>query len=607
MPENPIKQSMDDAVRHYSSLFRLPSLQKVLSLLALICVSGGLVSSVVLSPSSEGLIRGFFLGTSLFAISLLTDWAVTSLVLNEEALFDLRRTVSLSLFCWTPWFLFVLIGTVLGVALGLVWWIRLSLLGASSVMIFRLVVFNSTTSLRQWRILVASLFQPLICAIPFLLLWFMEDHSLSTAIPIYFAISIASAFVGATIYLHMIDHLGKNALGMPSMSLFKAFVRNWVLSQSAPFEDLLEKLSEKRDVDVSLVKFNSSSDFKTLVVVPSIHPGPFKNIGSSLLPSLLKTELEAKLGCIACVPHGLFGHEFDLASQHQNQRIISSVTVSLEELKDPDVTVSPFLKVQKGSATASCQIFGKSVLISFTLAPRTIEDLPEDLGSCVREKAERLGLKPCAIINAHNCIEETADMNESLEDLKEAATECLIKAAAAKQSPFEIGASTILPQDFTLEEGMGSGGITAIIIKNLDQKCAYVVIDGNNMVSGLREKILTSLESIGIDDGEVFTTDAHSVSAVVLRGRGYHPIGEVINHEKLIAYIKEAASAAASRLQASEVECGVVTVPNVLVLGEKRLETLCLLIEKATQKAKQLLIPIFGTIEIVLMMFLLLV
>ena len=37
---------------------------------------------------------------------------------------------------------------------------------------------------------------------------------------------------------------------------------------------------------------------------------------------------------------------------------------------------------------------------------------------------------------------------------------------------------------------MGTGGITAIVVEVEKQKTAYVIIDGNNMIPNLREKIL---------------------------------------------------------------------------------------------------------------------
>jgi putative membrane protein len=301
------------------------------------------------------------------------------------------------------------------------------------------------------------------------------------------------------------------------------------------------------------------------------------------------------------------GHEFDLASQEQNQKIIDHLTTSVHEAEVMETRASPFVKVTNGLATACCQIFGRSVLISFTLAPKTIEDLPPELGSFVSEEARRNGLDLCAVIDAHNSMNGEAEIEKSMDSLKDVASKCLAKAASLSQSSFEVGASTIMPCEFRLEDGMGAGGITVVIIKCGGQKAAYVVIDGNNMVSGLREDILSLMSSLGIDDGEVFTTDTHSVSALILGKQGYHPIGEVIDKDALLGHIKTAALAAMAKLQPAKVVSGNVSVKEVTVLGAKQLQALCLLIDQSLQTAKRSVVPVFLTAGLLLMIFLLFV
>jgi predicted neutral ceramidase superfamily lipid hydrolase len=115
------------------------------------------------------------------------------------------------------------------------------------------------------------------------------------------------------------------------------------------------------------------------------------------------------------------------------------------------------------------------------------------------------------------------------------------------------------------------------------------------------------LTSIGIDEGEVFTTDTHSVSALVLGGHGYHPVGEVIDKERLASYIKETALTAISNLEPAKVACTSIRVKDVVVLGAEQLETLCLLIDRSLQTAKRVVVPIFATAGLLLMLFLLLV
>jgi putative membrane protein len=607
--EGSLGQSMDIAVKRYSSLFKLPSARKVPLLLSLFCVGGGVFSTLILSPTFGGLEDGLLLGFGIFFTSSAADYIISALVLSEDAVFDLRRAMALSIFCWAVWLFFMLIGAVVGAATSsLIWWmIRLCLLGFSATLILRFIVFNAASSTTSKRLFAASLLQPFLSVVPFLVFWTRMGYPVSVINMLAFLlISVVIGFVASFSFLFLLNQMGKQAVGLQSVTLFRAFMLNWVSNLNAPFEELLEKLGEEREVEVSLMKFGSSQT-KAIVVVPSVHPGPFKSIGGSLLPAMLKADLEKEFGCVACVPHGLFGHEYDLASQFQNKKVIADVMACVRSLETRDQNASPFVTVSNGLATACCQLFGKSAFISFTLAPKTIEDLPEELGIFVREQAEKRGLDLCAVVNAHNSIDAAAEMPDSLASLKDVATKCLDKALSLKQSGFEVGAASVLPKEFSLEDGMGSGGITVVVVRSGQQKAAYVVIDGNNMVSGLRERILSSLLSLGMDAGEIFTTDTHAVSALILTEHGYHSVGEAIENEKLISYIKDATHSALANLENVGVSCRSITVPSVKVIGAKQLEALCLLIDKVIQRAKRAVVPVFGVSGLLLMLLLLFV
>jgi putative membrane protein len=361
-------------------------------------------------------------------------------------------------------------------------------------------------------------------------------------------------------------------------------------------------MGEDKDVEVSLLKFEAAKT-KAAIIVPQVHPGPFKNIGSSLLPSLLKRGFEEAFGGNACVPLGILGHELDLASQTQNQKIIASV-IALAKQATFSPTAKPFAKVTEGFVTASCQVFGDEALLSFSLAPKTTEDLPQELGRFVREEARKRGLKDAIVVNAHNSITDSTDLEESLSTMKTAASKCLDRAVSSPSASFQLGSATVYPKDFSLKDGMGLGGITAVVIKVGEQKTAYVVIDGNNMVSGLREEILSVLASMGFDESEVFTTDTHAVNAVILGHRGYHPVGESMNHDTLIGYIQEAASTALARLEACVAGSLTIMVPKVRVIGQARIEALSTLVDDALQRAKRIVVPIFGLEGLLLILLL---
>ena len=253
----------------------------------------------------------------------------------------------------------------------------------------RAVVFFSVSSAGQARAAVASLLQPCGCILAFTVFWAGIDNAILIQLLPFVVVTPFLCLASALLFVSLIDRQGRERYGVPSMSLFKAFMLNWVVGLNEPIESFLEKLGEDADVEVSFLKFDSSKP-KAAIVVPLVHPGPFKNIGSSLLPFLLKRDFERAFHCNACVPLGILGHELDLASQKQNQKIIDSVITSAKLEAQIDNATS-FVRIADGSATASCQIFGNAAFLSFTLAPKTTEDLPQELGNVVREEAEKRG------------------------------------------------------------------------------------------------------------------------------------------------------------------------------------------------------------------------
>ena len=600
--DSSLNHSMDNALKHYSAMFFLPPYKRAILAIAVICIGVIGFSTYAFFPTTEGLVNSLALGFSLFIITLFVDVVMSKVILRVDPIYVLRRTVAMSLFCWVLWVFFVLLGVAFGLAFDLSWWIKLSLLGFGAVLTLRIIVFVATSSTSTLRQLLAALLWPYLCIAVFIAFWSGISSDIIGQILPFLIISPIVGCIAVFLFLHSLDRLGKRVNGMSSMPLFRAFMLNWVVALNAPLETLLEEMGENEDIEVTMLKFDASKP-KAAIIVPLVHPGPFKNIGSSLLPSLLKHDFEEKYGCQTCTPLGILGHELDLASQAQNHKIINQVIESAKFEASADLA-TPFVQVKEGLATASCQIFGKTAFLSFTLAPKTTEDLPQELGRIVREEAQKYGLNCAIVVNSHNSLNDVIDTAESLDALRIAASKCLQKAVTMPTKPFMVGSATVYPNEFTLKDGMGTGGITAIVVQVEQQKTAYIVIDGNNMISGLREKVLSALTAEGFEANEVFTTDTHAVSAVVTGRRGYHPVGEAMNHDVLINHITSVAKAAAANLEASKAGCLQLVVPQVRVIGKARLESLTLLVDMALQRAKMTVAPIFAFEGLVLIFLL---
>lgn len=593
---------IDQAVKRYSSLFNLPSHRKVLLFLFVSCLAGGFLA---LLPFGQ-VYFGIAIGLGFFLITIFSDMFVCRL-LRSEPIYNARRCNALSLFSSMVWVLLMFIGTGLGLYFGSAdVWLKLFLLGFCAVSLFRLLVYSATLFNGFLVVFVSALFQPIAWLVFVYLTWpFAVGTSLNVSFFVFPLVSLPIIVATISIFVYLINRVGRKTVGVSSMPLLKTFLANWVEDINAPLENTLERLGTEQSIDVSFLVFKASNRVKAVMVVPALHPGPFKNVGSSFFPYLVQLEIEKRLNCIVSVPHGLFGHELDLASQAQNQKVIDAMLNSLN-LDEYGKSASRFTRVKNGKANACCQVFNDCALLTLTVAPDTTEDLPQELGFLAIEEARKKGLTSAIVINAHNSINSDAFNPEMLASLRRTTTGSIGEAASTQRLPLKIGAAKLVPKELTLEDGMGPGGISVIVARAGKQTVAYVTIDGNNMVTGLRERILAALGEIGIDDGEILTTDTHAVSAVVLNRRGYHPVGEVMNQEKLVEYIKKTVSEAIKNLEPVEVAWRTITVPDVRVIGAKQIEGLCTLTDKAMRRAKNSAVTLFPIVSAALIGLLLL-
>jgi putative membrane protein len=523
--------------------------------------------------------------------------------MKADPIFNLRRCSALSLFSCLIWFGFIFLGSIISVFLNNPnIWVRFFFLGFYGAFMLRLLVYSITSFADYGRMLTSSLLQPVSCIISILFMGPVIGYDLGAHLLAFFLVSISVAVLAVFLFKYLLDRVGKRTLGMASSSLFKAFLANWTENLNAPLEGFFEKLGSEQDVKISLLAFKVKKKIKAVMVVPALHPGPFKNLGSSLLPYMIQTALERKLQSLVSVPHGLVGHELDLSSQLQNEKVVEGVLGCISSSLSYSKATS-FVRARKNMAKASCQMFGDCALFTLTIAPKNMEDLPQELDSFIVSEAEKRGLS-ALVIDAHNSVQGPFDVNEAVESLRRAAVASLEGALAQERFPFEVGTSKVVPKEFTVKEGMGVGGINVIVTKVGDKKAAYVTIDGNNMVSGLRERVISMLREIGIDDAEVLTTDTHMVCGVVLTERGYHPIGEAMDQEKLINYVREATMNALDTMEPAEASWCTKIIPNIKVIGGKQIEALCLLADETARQAKKLALSLFSVAGVLLILLL---
>jgi putative membrane protein len=594
---------IDKIVKRYTKLFGLPSQSRIMLYIGLLSLHGGILSLLPLNLSLQNFAVGLGFGASFLILTLLSDFVISYSSMKNDLIFNWRRCSALSFFSSLVLFGILLLGSVISGLLGAPeLWIRFFFLGFSGALILRLLVLSIISFAGFGGTLFSSLLQPALVALPIFFMDSMIGYTLELQILIFALTSVSVSLLAVFAFKYFMDRTGMKTLGIASSVLFKAFLANWTEDLTAPLESFFEELGNKQDVNVSLLTFKASEKIKSVIVVPALHPGPFKNLGSSLLPSLIQTSMQNKFDCVVSAPHGLVGHELDVSTHSENQRVVQNI-LDFVGSSSSYSKATPLVRTESDDAKASCQLFGDCAFLTLTTAPKTIEDLPPELNSLIVSEAEKRGLNVLAI-DAHNSMGGSFDRDSAVKSFSKASVVCLEKALRTKRSSFKMGAATVMPKEFTVHDGMGPGGISVIVVEVDDQKVAYVTIDGNNMVSGLRDKILSALKELGIDDGEVLTTDTHSVCGMIRSERGYNLVGEAIVHMKLINYIKEATLHALASMEPVDASWRTEVIPDVKVIGEKQITELTVLADKTTQQAKSLAVFLFPVASIVLVLLL---
>lgn len=579
-------------VKRYSKLFGLPSQRRINLYLGVLSIHGGILSFLSLGISLENFVLGLGFGGIFFLLTILSDVVITRISMKHDLIFNLRRCSALSFFSSLIWFGVLLFGGLTSAFLGEPdFWIRFFFLGFSGALILRLLVLSVTSFASFGGTLFSSLLQPGLAVLLIMFIGPRVGYNLDIQLLFFALTSIIVALLTVVAFKYLMDRVGKGTLGVASSVLFKAFLANWTEDLIHPLESFFEMLGNDQDIKVSLMTFKADKKVKAVIVIPALHPGPFKNLGSSLLPSLIQTTLEDKFDCVVSVPHGLVGHELDLSSQFQNQRVLKNIA-NFVDFSSTHSEATPFVRTENDNAKASCQIFGDCALLTLTTAPRTMEDLPQELNSFIVKEAEKHGIS-ALVIDAHNSMDGPFDLDMAVAPLGQAAVGSLEKALNFRRSSFKVGAATIVPKEFTVQDGMGPGGISVIVTEVSKTKAAYVTIDGNNMQTGLREKILSELIILGIADAEVLTTDTHSVCGMVRSRRGYNLVGEAVDHSKLISYIRDAAKSALDTLEPAEVSWRTEIMPGIRVIGEQQISEITIVADKTTQRARRLAISLF--------------
>lgn len=316
----------------------------------------------------------------------------------------------------------------------------------------------------------------------------------------------------------------------------------------------LTEFSQKTHIYTGVVAFKDeeSEDF-SLIIVPSLHPGPMLSFCGSLLSYKISENLKDYR--LVMVPHSPSTHDFNPVSAAEISKIINSVREVLNEKMEFYEFASPLIVEEIGKdgnkVRVYCQAFNdgrnQKVLIFCDLPNENNGDISYGVGKYLTEAAKSVGAKDAIIIDKHlypHKEERPLYMEDPLtEDLKELVKRAVKRALTAEKGKILFAGSKMTRKEIELEhkqlaKQIGRNGITLYVLnlENKDEKSACILIDANTVELELKKKILKLFLDNGFKENNVLimTSDTHQ-DLLFLK-----PFGSNQNiHESVITVLKK--------------------------------------------------------------------
>jgi len=367
----------------------------------------------------------------------------------------------------------------------------------------------------------------------------------------------------------VVDRPWRQSLGVSGFDFLRGFIGH-IAEGTDELEVFFEEIGETAVVPVTLLSFaRPDGTEKARFVLPMIHPGPMGEIGGGNLPRRVAEDAEG----LAFPPHATAGHDFNLVTKSEVEKLIRAVETAGDRLEYGDYATQS-VRTSTGEVSVIGQAFDDDGLLIASFAPGFADDIEFGVGMSAMAEARTAGLNEVMLVDAHNsndgleggAIGHVTPGSRRSFDLFKAAEEAAAGLADAPRDRLELGTAWD-PTDWEPSDGVGPLGIRVAVARVGDHTTAYVLIDGNNMEPGLRDRILNSLESV--DTAEVMTTDTHIVNTV----ESTNQVGQAIDGGKLVAVIEDLITEALADLES--VAAGMATEhAEVTVFGNDRTETL---------------------------------
>ncbi|MDG7035912.1 MAG: DUF2070 family protein [Nitrososphaerota archaeon] len=395
-------------------------------------------------------------------------------------------------------------------------------------------------------------------------------------------------FVGFFIILiytiNRLDGMGTKELGIRTTLLLRAALDAWLSGSTTSLEEYFDSRSKEKKVKTYALTFSDGTD-RACVVVPPMHPGPFKGVGSYNLPEEIN-KVFTGMGFNDCIVlHSTTNHDSNAPSRKSMAEYLSS----LKHMKPTVIKLSNAHLVNSESVNYFYSGLSSDKASLIIISPkRPSDDFPPNYLDRVYKMEEETG-KALLLADGHNNL-ATGNYQVITEEI-EGQVKRIVNDNTA-QCNISLSAQS-LGNPFPLE--IGSLGIKKLHMVDEKTSLDLLIFDSNNIVPGVAQRVR---EALG-DNSWAVTTDTHFNASHALNGKGYWALGDITPAQYIIDHLKRVSEGVMKRVEISL----LVWEGNIKLMGQDPLDNL----KKAERKGMRYLDAIIGIMVLYFLMSLLLI
>lgn len=367
--------------------------------------------------------------------------------------------------------------------------------------------------------------------------------------------------LGALVYV--LNAPSERNFGVSTTEALALFFAQWVHGERG-LEDFFGGFGQSVRTWIGAVAFRrKDGKLKAAFLVPSIHYGPFGNLGSSRLPALFSDRFRAAFSAEAFTFHGLVNHDMNLVHSAQGEKVARAFEDLVRSAKS--YSSNGFLDQRRaGENQVAALGFGKNAWISLTRAPHSTEDFDLAAGMALRNLALRR-FDDALVVDRHNSL-TNGEMFDVGSDVYHRYVDAVQALDVQPGGALRLGVAADALPAYSIPEGIGGAGLKVAVLALGRKTACIVLVDGNNALPEFRAEVLQRLKTFRFDLVDLYTSDTHSVNTI---GGIHNPVGARLDREVLLDRIESAVRLALEDLEPVKAAMATQRI-DVSVLGVQR-------------------------------------